>query len=188
MLFPDEISSPGSFLHTRLSREQTSALLARCRAEQATLLGALMAIALQTLADDQQWRQATQELMVLVNLRGFYAPPLPEWVLGSYVSRMKFWYTAPESLPLWDLARRCRQDVQDDLTPGLHASQDRILRWIRVSKQMLAGGGWSTSCRRVRRRVGQRRLWHGKGPRVVDVRALWDGANGVIPHGGLLLR
>lgn len=123
----EEIPAPGSILRQVWPEDTTSALVQKCREERTTVLGAVLAAAMHTLTEDQDWGDATQQIHVPVNLRNAHVPPIDDDVLGCYASRINLWQPAPKSLTLWELARRYRQDIQRDLDDRLPIRRDELL-------------------------------------------------------------
>lgn len=145
-LIREEIASPGSIVRQVWPAELTSAVISKCRTEQTTILGAALAAAMQTLAEDQNWGDATQQIHVPVNLRKSLVPPIPDEALGCFVSRINLWQTAPASQSLWNLARRCRQEIQRELDDRIPIPRDEFLGKLRLRPSMLQNVQKATLC------------------------------------------
>lgn len=127
-----------------LPPETTAALVARARDEDTTVHGALSAAMLLGVLADAGRPRAGVAFGSPVNLRGALTPAVGDDV-GFFVSMATFRATARLDEPLWALARRVRQALEQLQRRGTHLSlvdlMPRILRWLgaeRLSPRALA--------------------------------------------------
>ncbi|HRX70558.1 MAG: hypothetical protein KDJ22_12725 [Candidatus Competibacteraceae bacterium] len=113
-----------------LAPETTAKLIARCRAEQTTVHGALSATVLLTLVDEPTEVACTHS----VSLRQSVAPPFGDEV-GLCLSRLLTWHRITPDADFWALARNVRHQITAAMQSG--EPFDRTLETIRA----LAPGG-----------------------------------------------
>ncbi len=111
MMSPDQ-DRPAGCVRIVWPKEMTTGLVRRCRREKTTVFGALAALAMQSLAEREEWRQAALQLQVPFDIRKDYANPVDRETLGCFVGILDFWHDKPLSSDFWHLARRCRRDIE----------------------------------------------------------------------------
>lgn len=102
-----------TLLHRVLPEAGTAALVARCKAEGTTMLGALGAALLLAAAEDVG-RRATLGLAVPVSLRG-YLPQVGPEAFGYYSWGVGVYVRVGPGEDFWDLARRVRAEAAREL-------------------------------------------------------------------------
>ncbi|MBS1149144.1 MAG: monooxygenase, FAD-binding protein [Myxococcaceae bacterium] len=92
-------------------------LLTRARAEQTTVHGALSAAMLLGTLADAQVERAGVTFGTPVNVRALLAPAIAEQ-LGFYISMVSYRAVVDAKVPLWDLARAVRRQLEGTIARG----------------------------------------------------------------------
>ena len=100
------------WVHWVLSREETLALIRRCRKEHVSFSGALTAAAFCGLMDCLPVPEASFTWNSAFDVRDLLEVPTAARALGSFVAPMGQFYKVPRQPAFWDLARRVHQDVE----------------------------------------------------------------------------
>jgi hypothetical protein len=121
-------------LHSCLfTPEETQSLLARCRANQTTVQGALSAAFLQAVAGELCDKQNKQKVAVdttyTYDVRALLDQPLDD-SMGTFVSATISFHWAGPSVNFWDLAREVRREIARNLSSGLVFTMIRIQTWM----------------------------------------------------------
>ncbi len=107
-----------------LSEAQTSALIARCRAEGTSVHAAICAAWLRAFAELQPGRKAwVRRVSSPIDLRKRLTPPLGE-VFGIFMSNVVTGANCAPERNLWDIAR----DIKQELTRG--SADEKIYLWL----------------------------------------------------------
>ncbi len=142
-----EASSPGGCLRVVWPESLTEDFVQRCRRERTTVFGALAAGVLQSLAEREAWGNVPNlQLQVPVDIRHLYAPRVDRTTLGCFAGIMDFPHADPLASPFWDLARRCRRNVQHEMSWRMPNCWDHLMsrvaftpRWLKPLQRMTAG-------------------------------------------------
>ncbi|MBU6996396.1 MAG: hypothetical protein HXS41_07350 [Theionarchaea archaeon] len=108
-------------VHCTLSKEETGALIERCRRESTSVHGAICAAMLMAaskqICNSEEKYPITLNCMSPVDLRPYLNPPLGE-ELGFYASMVITAHKVQDNGKLWDLARSVRRRVQTSIQSG----------------------------------------------------------------------
>ena len=102
------------WVHWVLSREDTLALVRRCRKERASLTGAFVSAVLCGLMDCLQASRSTFKCQVSFDIRSSLdgvAGPVTNQDLGCFSSVMNLFCEVPAEPVFWDVARGAQQDI-----------------------------------------------------------------------------
>jgi hypothetical protein len=109
-----DIPSQSQWMHWVFSPEDTVKLVRRCRKEQTSLNGMLMAAACCGLMECLAEKKGVFKCQFPFNLRDSLegpAGPVTQNDLGNFVSIMNAFYEVTRSPVFWDLARRAQEDI-----------------------------------------------------------------------------
>jgi hypothetical protein len=113
-----------------LTAEMTGSLLSRCRQEQSSMNGALTAAILHTLSAASELQNCRFRLESPVDVRAYCDPPVKSDQVGNYVWAAGYRIAAPEQMPFWELARRCRAELETGWDPDQFRLSWHRLPWI----------------------------------------------------------
>jgi len=136
---PDEVPAPGSLKRWVLSEEDTSRLVARCRLERTTMLGALGAATLTALAGEYGWSGRKVACQVPVGIRALLKPPVPPEVFGAFISGVRFLASRDESAGFWERARQFRGQFEHSLERHSRMDLLSMLSWIKIRPKKMRG-------------------------------------------------
>lgn len=115
------IPPQSQWVHWVFSRQDTIKIVRRCRKEQASLGGALVAAACCALMDCLSLPEAVFKCQFPLDLRETLlgsVGPVTAQDLGCFVSVMNAFYEVSRQPAFWDLARRAHQDLQNFVEYG----------------------------------------------------------------------
>ena len=138
-LTPDEVPSPGAVQRWVLSAEETSALVARCRRERTTMLGALGAATLAALAGEYGWAGKKVACQVPFGIRAMLEPPVHPEVFGVFIAGVRFLASQTESTDFWEQARQFRGQFEQSLERHRRLELLRMLSWIKIRPKKMRG-------------------------------------------------
>jgi|GEM_PF-4797925 len=130
-----------------LSKEETTQLRTRCRIAETTPYGAIAAATLQALAADPAHTGCQFRIDSPIDFRTVCEPRLGYDQVGCYVWILGYRIAVPEAIPFWELARRCRQQLESAWQSGSFQRTWHWLPWLlplfkrrRTSRQRIRGG------------------------------------------------
>lgn len=121
-----------------MSQAQSAALLAKCRAEKTTVLGALGAALLVVAARHAQGRPPWRfQLDTNVDMRAQCLPPAGPEDPGMFISSVSWFFWIKREPDFWEVARHVKQKLQARIDAGDARTHPLMLRWFRPKDQDL---------------------------------------------------
>lgn len=121
-----------------MSQAQSAALLAKCRAEKTTVLGALGAALLVVAARHAQGRPPWRfQLDTNVDMRAQCQPPADAQDPGMFISSVSWFFWMKREPDFWEVARQVKQKLQARIDAGDARTHPLMLRWFRPKDQDL---------------------------------------------------
>lgn len=115
--------------HRVLSRDETTALVERCRANSTTVQGALAAAFMQAVAGELSKKSGKRKIAVdntsTYDVRSLLDTPVDD-SMGTFVSATISFHYAGPSVRFWDLAREVRKEIARNVNSGLVFTMIRI--------------------------------------------------------------